>query len=303
MNSEKIKIIGKDLSEEEKKSVLKWIKEERVNFEKTIEGECEKTELETKIINLVNKYLKQELADMGLEYQEIKSNQLHILSLESFEKNFPKTRSNAFYHSANDQIYIRRGTQANPLEYFKQILHESIHLLSFQKFLVDKKSNEVGTYRVGYTNTDQRRGSDMFRGLNEAVVDRMAMDITFKNNEEILSILDVDKKKQTVTTWYPRQLEVLDIVLKKIAIINKEDVAEIWKKFKFGELHGDMMYLRNIEKVLGRGGLRVIAMVPVGWSLEEISLTEEIIDYLNTDDKETREKMAQKILDKRSKKI
>ena len=119
-----------------------------------------------------------------------------------------------------------------------------------------------------------------------------------KNNKEIISTLEADKDKQTVTTWYPRQLEVLDIILRKVAAVSGEDIVEVWKKFKYGEFHGNMMYLRNIEKALGKGGLRIIAMLPAGRSPDELSLIKDIMGYLNIDDKKSREKMAQQILDK-----
>src|SRR3989338_163132 len=298
MNTKKFEIIGKDLSNEERGVFSERVREGIIKSEERLDGELEKTELEIKMVGLINKYLKQELAGLDLEYEEVRPNQLHVFSPESFEKHFPGLHYNAFYHSANDQIYIRRGTQANELEYFKQVFHETIHLVSFHKFLVDKKSDRTGTYRLGYANTDPRLESDTFSGLNEAVVYKIAMDATFKNNKEIISTLEADKDKQTVTTWYPRQLEVLDIILRKVAAVSGEDIVEVWKKFKYGEFHGNMMYLRNIEKALGKGGLRIIAMLPAGRSPDELSLIKDIMGYLNIDDKKSREKMAQQILDK-----
>ncbi|HEY4506875.1 MAG TPA: hypothetical protein VJH71_01790 [Candidatus Paceibacterota bacterium] len=298
MKPKKFEIIGKDLSKEDKGVFSERVREKRIKSEERLEGELEKTELEIRMAGLINKYLEQELVGLNLEYEEVRLGQLHILSPESFEKHFPGLHSNAFYHSADDRIYIRKGTQANELEYFKQVFHEIIHLVSFHKFLIDKKADRTGTYRLGYANTDPRRESDTFRGLNEAVVDRIAMEAVFKNSTEIISVLGADKDKQTVTTWYPKQLEVLDIILKKIATISGENIEEVWKRFKFEEFHGDMMHLRDIEKTLGKGGLRIIALLPTGRSPDKLSLIKDIIGYLNIDDKESREKMAQQVLDK-----
>jgi len=63
--------------------------------------------------------------------------------------------------------------------------------------------------------------------------------------------------KENKDIFYNLPLEILEIVLEKIAKNNKEKPEQVWQRFKKGFFTGEMMHLRDVEKTFGKGALRV----------------------------------------------
>lgn len=147
---------------------------------------------------------------------------------------------------------------------YSTILHESIHGKSFHKYElnIDESNPEKiseNIYRTGYLLTKNGQ-EDYFRGLNEGIVDKTTMDILikeYKNEPDIIN--KIRKILYYIESKYFIEMLTIDAIVNKIAQNKNEEKENVWASFKKGQFTGEMMHLRDIEKVYGSGSLRVLA--------------------------------------------
>lgn len=308
MFEKNFRLVGKGFKE---KDIEDFFKEKREEGVIPIERELEKTAEEKRFIQKIDDYLGQEFQELGIKERfKIKQENFHFLSAEDFYQIFPDTEFDAFCLTPGNAVFINKDVYPEKETLFKVILHESIHLSAFKKFYIQNQKEGVNIYivkpyRSGYKNINPSELFHIhFTGLNEAIVDKIVLDIFKKHKKDILKEFDIEVDrlaKENKDIFYNLPLEILEIVLEKIAKNNREKPEQVWQRFKKGFFTGEMMHLRDVEKTFGKGALRVLAFL--GDPTKVLSEQEEskIKEYFLTDDKEKRDKIAKQVLSEREK--
>lgn len=292
------KIFGHGLPPEELEKVAAGVEKLSIKGLEPIDGEIEKSKEVTKFIELAGGYLNEELESFGREKFEIDSRRIHILFAEDFEKKFPKhSDSNGIYKSLDDGIYVKGD--GFRLNLYKCIFHELVHQASFRSVYADKEERSIDPKRVGYAdfNPTEDFSHEHFRGLNEAVVDKIVSDLTQRHADEIVIELNItEAEKNEPVNFYIGEMQVLKVVVEKIAETKGEDPEVVLRRFKQGEFSGEMMHLRDVEKAFGKGSLRVLAALRSGTKGSVSESSSKILKYFQADTEVEREKIAREIL-------
>ncbi len=271
-------LFGKDL----KKEIIKDSKRKKVEdavvgtlerdydeAAQPMDGELEKTPDEIKLISLGNRYIKDELNALGIKKElEIEPPQFHFFSHEEFIKKFGERDANinAIYKAGTNAAFFDKETPGSRLRFYKALLHEMIHIASIHKFYAELKNDNVivPSYRTGYTITDPRKKEkenlEHFRWLNEAIVDKITMEIINKHQTELRKELKIndEEENESLGSYYP-SLGALNELIKELSKRKGESESNIWQKIKRGQFTGEMMHLRDVEKYLGKGELERLA--------------------------------------------
>lgn len=296
-------IVGRNLTPEFREEVVKDLEKRRIESMKPIEGEYLKTPEEVKIIEKFNEYLNEEFEELDIkEKVDIKPEQIHLLPKDVYNR-LPnissKTETRAFFSPLNQKICIDKDHYKNRLNLYKSILHESIHAVSFLKFIVGEKEKKPPLRRSGYDiGTMGEFEHEYFEGLNEMIVDDIVREILVKHADELRKELKVTKWEEEKTNGIFYSRDILRIIIEKIARNNREKEGEIWTGFKRGLFTGEMMHLREVERTFGKGSLRVLAALECG-TKKEIPNEEaykKVLNYFQTDSDEGRDKIANEIL-------
>ncbi len=291
-------IFGKDLTYEEAEKTGRYLDRKKEEALKPLEDEIKKTPEEIKFIEKINDYLNNEFAELNIKEKFfISPEQIHFVpgtSKEKEEKIFGRT------FIPGGAIHIYTSVCENRLSVYKTIVHEIIHLASAKKYYVNVAEKIVKPYRLGYgIYHHQEKEHEHFRGLTEAVTDKIILEIFRKHYEEIsheLAILPAEEEK-TPAPYCGEYIDILETIIKKIAEKNNEDENTVWQKFKKGLFTGEMMHLQEIEKTFGKGALRVLAALESGTKeLPEQEINNKILRYFETGDENEKDKIAHEIL-------
>jgi hypothetical protein len=286
-------------------------------------GELEKTPEDLRIIEEVNLLLNEELEALGIEvHKNIDPQTIHFLNRSDFLKVSNMAGPRAFGDPISGHIYVDNETKQgsihpSDLNEFKLLLHESIHMLSHIKYYLDDQRKTLDTYRTGYFTNNVSNGEDVhdhFTGLNEAVTEAMALEVTEKNRATLDNTIHPTEEdwEYGLSGSYEAEREILEFIIKKIVEKNGEAEDEVWNRFKKGAFTGEMMHLRDIERVFGIGTLRVVAAIDSGTIMEKIeaaqghvdifkrnTVNKKILEYLQTGDENLRNAIASVILNDR----
>lgn len=299
-------IVGKGLTPEEKKETSYYLEGRKDGAMEPIEGEYLKTPEELKAIEHINKYLNEEFKELGIkEKVNIKPEQIHLLPADVYNR-LPgasaEYKLRAFFHGPNQGIYIDKYDSKTRLELYKTIFHEAVHMASFLKFGMKKEEKRPFLYRSGYDVTvEGAKKHEHFCGLNEMVVDQVVSDMLIKHEKELIKKFKITPEEEKESIYYYPSY-VLDVILKKIAQNNNEDIKNTWKRFKKGLFTGEMMHLRKVERTFGKGSLRMLAALESGTKEEcDKETYGEILKFFKSDNQEEKDKIAEKILVEREK--
>jgi len=153
--------------------------ESRISFE--FEGEVEKTQDETTFIFRMNDWLEKELAELKLdEKTTLHPQNFHLLPARVFEGKYPDSPC-AVGVTRRDGIAVKIERPDSKdwdekLSRFSLMLHEAVHFGSYRKLYFAPKQEKFGDYRSGYAMRDPHKQNHIeFNGLNEAVVDKIAI--------------------------------------------------------------------------------------------------------------------------------
>jgi hypothetical protein len=298
----KEQFIFKGEKPEDSSEIVESLHEIQKEGEKPIKGEIEKSESENRFIVKCNSYLNGELADLGVEEKsDITPEAVHFLPSKVFKKLNPENLS-ASVSLGENSIQIDKQEMRGRLDLYKTVTHEMVHTAAFRKKQIQTEGGiiKVDTLRGGYlTRNPESPDHEHFRGLGEAIVEKTTMDILKKHAGEIVADFNIspEEQKQPVD-WQYDNMEVLNAIIRKIAESSGEEESIEWEKFKKGQFTGEMMHLRDIEKVFGKGSLRVLAAM--GPDSGDGS-NKRILSYFETDDKKERSKIATKIIGKTKK--
>jgi hypothetical protein len=302
------KIIG-NLSEQDLAEARGDLGAEHQKGLEPLEGEREKRPDELRFIEKINQYLAEEFKELGIDgTPRVLPERVHILPPDAYRKHFPDKVTAGFYDSIFGSVYLADEGLCRLLLYVN-ILHESLHLLSKQKWLVRRDvgaDNELHfwQHRSGYRSfssyADKREKTqhEHFQGLNEAVIDKLVLEIMRKHFDELVQELAITpEEKAEIGPYYQFEfIEVLDIIIKRLAESMQVSEREIWKKFARGLFTGEMMHLREVERFFGKDALRVLGALG---DPELTPFSEKVIQqvkrYFEIDDQNERGRIAKQL--------
>lgn len=311
---ETIRYIPNDLDRKERKVVKNYLGNERKEAAKVVEGEVEKDETEIALVNLVNDCLKEEFEGLDMvPLDKIKPSQIHMMSDEGFDNFFQKHGiQNATDAAVGRAVVIDKSAYVNKealkgyLEELSVILHESIHLLGYDKYSIDRKEASITTYRIGYVvrNLKSDDAPALMIGLNEAVVEKLTLEILEKNKIKIVERLNIQSQEDWesgIGKSYSTEIAMLDLLTAKISVTNGEPQESVWSRFKKGHFTGEMMHLRDIDRAYGRGSMRVLSHMT--WPDPNKELILKVLKYfLSRDENEKLEIISELLGEEQAKK-
>lgn len=320
MKESEIKIIGRmtDESRDEfkKETVAKFDKEIEEILTNAKKYELPKNEEDLEMISRLNLWIEEYLKNIGGEgfVKKVDPEQIIILSDDDFVK-IGRDIFDSDWSSYSgkmipgvDIIFVKRLPETERFGIIVSLLHEVVHVNS--KFRLNIfKNDERGGSRSGYSTKSVKKDKhnefesyEYFDGLNEAIVQMTTLDILDKHTEELEKDYSITKKEQTAfrrQDIYVGYEYIFRIMIKKLAQEFNLSQMEYWKKFRRNLFTGDLMFLRDVEKVFGKGSLRVLSFMGAHAShaqnLELIKLFER---YFLTDNQTERKEVAEKIFEK-----
>lgn len=295
------------ITAEEKEKMVKYVSKTRELSKEKMAGEIEKKEEELKFFEFANKYIKEELQLLGIEESvDMNPDQFHFLDRETYHNVAKNPDSLAFVFPLWASAYVNVEEMSHRLQLYKTILHEALHLYSFQKnqIYTEDKENYLLNYRYGYSNDNKvkdRFGEEHshFVALNESMTDLIVLDILRKHRQELIEEFDITPEEAIKPISYNDYKELLILIMQKIAENLDENYDDVWERFKKGYFTGEMMHLRDIERVFGNGSVRFLAAISSFVKDADAEVDKEVFTFFETDDEQVREQIAQKVLDNR----
>ena len=281
------------------------------------EGEIKKTEQELEFIKELNKYLNNEFKRLGIldfineerrecyadEYGETHyktpKTLIPLYKIQLVEK-ISKMGVSGHCDDSGEIVIDAEKARSSFHKFCDIATHEILHSLSYIRY------NSRFGYRTGISDIEEKKKivrqkysydySEHFMGLTEAITEKMTIEIL--NNISKQSKFPLKKEQSELLGHYSELIEVLNIIIEKVAKENDQNKNEIWENFKIGLFTGEMMYLRKVEKIFGKGSLRILAALQgkdswfdeEGWRDEE--LCQKAIKYFQADNKQERDKIA-----------
>ncbi|MCX6730163.1 MAG: hypothetical protein NT058_01545 [Candidatus Portnoybacteria bacterium] len=317
-------VSGKDITSEEKEAIKKDVGELLINRRegsRIFEGETEKTLEQIEIINIAIKLVNEELKKLKIDEKfEFPIEKIHFLPTNVFEERSEETdgrkrttKERGITDQEKHEIMVD-GSMKKP-ELLWTLIHELTHMASYEKYCayVNNKPNDNAEEelleitiknRIGY-QLPEKNGKSYLQGLNEMITEKVSIDIYKKHKHEIKKEINLSRKeiKKIVDSKrsdnYP--FETLDLIIEEIARVKKEKVDDVWKRFEKGLFSGEMMHLRDIERVFGDGALRVLSVLNLvdGYNkngdITKKRNEDKIFRYFITSDKLKRKKIAEEI--------
>lgn len=292
-------IFGKGLDPTEHKKAQRSVDRFRAKGLEKFPEEKEKSQEFLFLIKKIEEYLNAELASFGLPPMEIEPDRIHLFDEEEMEKRYQTTDLNGQYSPLEDSIAIKDKGQR--LQLYKSTLHESVHRAAYKTFSANQELKVIDVVRGGYTagNPSDESGHEHFRGFDEAVVDGIVSEILEDHKQELIHTLNITEEERAQPVRYYREyMDILGIIMKKIAAAKNEKVEAVWENFKRGEFTGEMMHLRDVEEVFGKGSLRVLGALGSATknSIKAGEAIAMIRRYFETDNSEDQERIARKVL-------
>ncbi len=203
----------------------------------------------------------------------------HFLPKEKYRRMFGDTWG--AYYKERDALYMPEHFVQRNISPERQralrlrtLLHENIHSLSYEEDMVSRKTGKMYARRSGYLFSSSDGAITKFRGLNEAINEKICFEL-FRDNEENLRKLfpDSEKKDWIFSSYaYPQESTVLEFLLFELAKKTKRSQEEIWTEYRKGMYTGDIRHLKDIDRVYGAGSLRFLASMG---SIEGDAITRE----------------------------
>lgn len=288
------RIVGKNLSPERKGRFAEKYAAVEKEAMTPYASELQKSERAKEIIYFINACLRKKFDEMNLEYEDIPIEKIHIFSEEAFEKKFSdkKGPSTSFASSTLKEANIKVSDDAASV--FKAILHEMVHIASYNAYFADAHTDELKeNYRTGYFNNQNQSENYHyhFKALNEGVTDLVVSEIVQENLDAILKMLDLQKSDWKDVNWYHDEGILINRITEKIADQKGEQTDDAYKRFRRGLFSGEMMHLRDVEKVYGKDSLRILSYLESNVGENDVSgieFKEKIYEFFETDDEERR---------------
>ncbi len=303
---EKYNIIGKNLTSEKKRGISRQLEKLQAGVFEPIEGELKKTPEQLKLFEKINEYINEEFEELDIKKKaKILPEQFHFVPDEIFNKIFKEARSgldsekkaSAFVRPTSNSVFVKPSSYTDKKKACVVLLHEAIHLASAEKYRLTDEGVVIRG-RCGYHNIrDKDFKYQHFCEFNEMITTKLTDEIMQKHLKELAKEFNLSKKEKKIQ-YKTYELTVLNLIISEVARENDEKEENVWRRFKKGLFTGEMMHLRDIERIFGKGSLRVIAALHSGIKkeIDDKEAYNKIIDYLVTNNQEEKDKIAKKAL-------
>jgi len=300
-------IIGKG-TQDQLAHAREFLIQERAIGKTPLHGESIKTSEEKQFVSSARQVLQGEFSNLNIPHdQQFTDEQFHIFHDDRFIDNFGPHAPDAVTDTMSSAVFLNRDRYPDRFAFYVALFHEGIHLASHQKFHLFEGSLPIATYRAGYTNMDfcKRPHREHFRGFDEAVVDMTTRELIEKNWQNLSSTLHFNENdkaylgslKTATDTGYGEYDKIIDFVIDGIAQNKGEAREAVWNRFKKGVFTGEMMHLRDVERVFGKGTLRVLAHLGTSKDGEPQKNDAAIVmRYLQSGDEEEKGQIAKELL-------
>ncbi len=211
--------------------------------------EIEKTREDREMISTIKQWILEKKKELSLELNEkdfCVADHIHFVDA-------PKGYT-AYYSLEEKSIEI--NGHISGIQRYAHLCHEMLHLFSINRVYVSKENNEIFyKIRTGYAL------SDTLDEFNEAITERITREILEKNHDVLHEKLKGQSVRKELKNDYT-YLEFRKTLNQIIRVVAREEnfsEDEIWKDIQRGYFTGEMMHLRKIEKVYGKGFLRFLS--------------------------------------------
>ncbi len=273
-----------------------FLRECREKGMQPIEGELQKTEEDKQMIAEVNAIIRSESKVFGIELETIEQDSVHFLPAEICKRMGLYETGGAYDPKfgrilLNDELLKDKGRRISA------VLHESLHAISHHKFFLCD-DGAIENYRVGYQNKPTHQEYQWFEGFNEAVLcvfQNLLLDI---HSDELNKKFGFTEEDIThIKKWRSIYEESLWSMIHKIADYKGESLYTTANRFVKGHFTGEMLHLKDIEKVYGPKSLRILAMLDDGHDSrpEQVLLRNMVLKYFSVEDASQREEMTKDI--------
>ena len=197
--------------------------------------------------------------EFGFEFE-----QFHFFDRNGFDEEFPDMQGALGNHGSHGIIaLVERESRG---EFFHTLLHEMTHAVAVKKYELDSEE-KFPTYRNGYmianrgaSDSDIDGESFHFKAFNEGVVEMTALRMMSRYADQFRNFNISEKEiEDTLQNFsYEGIVAVINEIISGLAVVLGEDDLEIWKRIERGQYTGEMMWMRGIDLVFGKGSLRVL---------------------------------------------
>ena len=232
-----------------------------------VAGELPKPTTHEKDVTLINDLFEVQSKEVGLPPHRVQSSQYHFFS----NKNPPEHAAKARNHDGVSGTYCQNGamyvyldddpppnsSDAHHLR-LRTMLHEGLHDAGGRRLVYNNQKQTWWRAISGMRHVPYEDGWPLFYSLDEAIVESMARELmqcpAHKNRIP-------HSKTPQQPEWYEKDIEILRKILTRIADATNRSTDDIWKTWKRNYFQGGLMHLRDIERTLGPGVLRVYGSV------------------------------------------
>ncbi|MGE5425855.1 MAG: hypothetical protein ACM3PZ_02170 [Bacillota bacterium] len=243
------------------------------------EIEEEKTTEDILVINSYNNYLQKEIKLFGITVAPILEEKIKFFTTDNFNKLFEKEDKTAGgYIMEAGLICLKK----NGLETFHTLMHEMIHYYSFHKINLDENDKLYQVARVGYNEYDARNFVGLNEGLTELIVSKILSGNIKDIKDNISYFGDKNVSEEDKESFFKpikgRYSQFSSMLLRKLSEKELLPEDDLLKKFEEGMFTGEMMHLREIEKMFGKNSLRILAYYDI---YEDKDIDRLVYDYFN----------------------
>ena len=296
------KVVGKNMTPEKRSSFAEKQKQIEEESKRPFVHELEKNENGKKVFRFINACIAKKFMELGLEYHEVPDEKSHIFTEEGFKKTFPEKDDvvKGINISVSRENLIK--VTSDRAKTFKTILHEMVHSASHNVSYGDVQADELRNYRTGYNVLNWHEGKEKvhehFRAFNEGMIDIVVSEIVQERLDDINELLEISKEDWENVSWYWNESELINSIINKISDANGERGRDIYTRFEKGLFTGEMMHLRDVEKVFGKHSLRILgSWAPTDFDDDPDGAERyrKIYSFFATEDTAEREKLRQEL--------
>lgn len=258
------KIHGPDVQQRDKEGVLEYRQRTSAEmFDELKSKEVGRTEWHERMITVTSTVIRRECERLGISSIEgIPADHFIFVSSDEYHQHVSEDYySRALYFYDRRLALLNAETPRNIL--FTQQMHESIHAYSYHDSMVFPEKKEVLNRRVGVSMIPPTQGS-RFNGLNEAVTERLRWKLSGIHRKKIQKTMEFSDDEMVDITHakaYSKYIALLDSINDRIAEEMHTTRDACWDMWTKAMITGEMMSLRQIERVWGEGSLRILSML------------------------------------------
>jgi len=290
------RIHGPNVNEQEQKGVTSFYDgKAHAIFSEVKKRETSRTEWHDSMIDLSNALIQRELRRLAIsDVQGLPSSRFVFLSAEDYHQELPTEhyQTRAFYSVDANMALLNVDTPREIL--FSQQMHENIHAHSFRSFMAFPEESLVHLRRLGVAMNPPTQHA-RFNGINEAVTERLRWKLCGKKRNQIQNIMgftDEEMKDITHARSYSKYIELLDFINDRIAEqlgVTRDQCWDLWTR---AMITGEMMGIRQVERVWGDGALRILSRLGYDKQIDA-----KVFKFFHTQSTQAAEKIRHELLD------